>query len=753
MKGNKKKKKLPIAYKKIYPFLFAIAVLFMGIGYAKVANVTFGVDGDLMALKQDGIVITKVEAITGHTGNGEIVNTGNTILNTNIILDEQDSSSFSYEVTLYNNIDDSLAYAFEGVTPNGYDENFYPNPYITFELDGLKIGDVLRYQDSITFTITFKYVDGVDFNAADFSNELESYLKFNFKDYAFIADKAGGEEFVVPESGTYLLETWGASGYSYSEDYHGGFGSYSTGKVYLDKGTTLYIHTGGQGVGGNVAGTYEGGYNGGGNGVLDNNSKYTGSGGGASHIALVDGELSTLENNVGDILMVAGGGGAVYYELNYLYLGGHGGGISGTTGVQVKDEAEFDGPSNLLAGGGSQTAGGTAGRNGAAGTFGQGGQTANMSIGAGGGFYGGGSSWAATAGGGSGYIANDRLSDKHMIVYDDNPETIAVDTPPETSNDAETLTYAVTSYSISPIADTAKYGDGYTRISYLEDENEQVSIFGSTYEVIAATPTLTNSSNNTTDESGLYKSYSTNSGKPTYYFRGDVENNYVSIGGILWRIVRVNEDDGSIRLIMNTGINNNANNTFNNNNDNFEKMYYSETEIANDNYTGAKERLDTWYNDNVAAYYDDIVVTSNFCEEAKIRPANFANAGNATLVEFNVNYNPTFACYNDGNGKGIVQAKVGLITVDEAIFAGGYNVANENYFMQNGSMGWTMTPSGINTGNNPDTMEVWRIDGNGAIVSGRVTYSRTYRPVVNIDPTKVTVEKGTGTAGDPFVIS
>ena len=41
--------------------------------------------------------------------------------------------------------------------------------------------------------------------------------------------------------------------------------------------------------------------------------------------------------------------------------------------------------------------------------------------------------------------------------------------------------------------------------------------------LITDTPTLTTSSNNTSDKSGLYKSTDTNTGKPTYYFRGNVE--------------------------------------------------------------------------------------------------------------------------------------------------------------------------------------------------------------------------------------
>ena len=86
--------------------------------------------------------------------------------------------------------------------------------------------------------------------------------------------------------------------------------------------------------------------------------------------------------------------------------------------------------------------------------------------------------------------------------------------------------------------------------------------------VVTANPTLTTSSNNTSDKSGLYVSTATNTGKPTYYFRGNVENNYVSFAGFTWRIVRINED-GTIRIIMQDGINNNANIAFNSNNNNY----------------------------------------------------------------------------------------------------------------------------------------------------------------------------------------
>lgn len=54
-----------------------------------------------------------------------------------------------------------------------------------------------------------------------------------------------------------------------------------------------------------------------------------GTGGGATHIAKVTGQLSTLSNNLSDILIVAGGGGGGLIREGTAYNGSDAGGISG----------------------------------------------------------------------------------------------------------------------------------------------------------------------------------------------------------------------------------------------------------------------------------------------------------------------------------------------------------------------------------------------------------------------------------------
>ena len=68
--------------------------------------------------------------------------------------------------------------------------------------------------------------------------------------------------------------------------------------------------------------------------------------------------------------------------------------------------------------------------------------------------------------------------------------------------------------------------------------------------VITTAPNLkTVDKNNNTNK--IYKSTSTNSDLPTYYFRGEVNNNYVSFANKTWRIIRINED-GTVRIILNS---------------------------------------------------------------------------------------------------------------------------------------------------------------------------------------------------------
>lgn len=244
--------------------------------------------------------------------------------------------------------------------------------------------------------------------------------------------------------------------------------------------------------------------------------------------------------------------------------------------------------------------------------------------------------------------------------------------------------------------------------------------------VITTPPTLTTSSNNSPNEpSGLYVSTDTNSGDPTYYFRGDVTNNNVKFAGLDWKIVRINED-GSIRLIMikkddalKARIRSSAKD--------YQYMYYS-YDVANNQL---KVKIEEWYTTNIYnAGINQYVLNGRYCEQAIVKKHDTYTAGNVDLVSY-LNHNPTFRCETDANGYGELELKVGLITYDEMVFAGGFpTVENRTFYLYNGiGYMWTMSPAGY-LGN----CTLWVLDTWGELyTSVPTTTANYYFPVINID--------------------
>jgi alpha-tubulin suppressor-like RCC1 family protein len=194
------------------------------------------------------------------------------------------------------------------------------------------------------------------------------------------------QTFIVPQSGAYKLEVWGAQGGA-SPGIVGGNGGYSVGEISLAVGDKLSVYVGGQK-----------GYNGGGSA----GGKMVNNGGGGTDIRFGG---TALTNRI----IVAGGGGGA--DTGWCSpVGGAGGGLQGT-------RIDAGCPSGY---GGTQSGGGASGgANGQAGSLGLGGRGLTISSqpslsvpGGGGGYYGGGSGGSrdatsgpiGAAGGGSGYV-------------------------------------------------------------------------------------------------------------------------------------------------------------------------------------------------------------------------------------------------------------------------------------------------------------------------------------------------------------
>ena len=165
--------------KWIFLLFICVCTLFMGIGYATIDSIDFNISGDLLAKQQEGVFITDVTYdtnINAEPTSSEIVRFYKSILNSNIVLSDSDTtSSITYNVTVYNRNESN--YRFTGVT---YDDGFYNNENIVFDLS-INKGEIVSGKDSLTFSITFKYKDNVDITGDSFSSSLNSVLKFNFE--------------------------------------------------------------------------------------------------------------------------------------------------------------------------------------------------------------------------------------------------------------------------------------------------------------------------------------------------------------------------------------------------------------------------------------------------------------------------------------------------------------------------------------------------------------------------------------------
>ena len=299
--------------------------------------------------------------------------------------------------------------------------------------------------------------------------------------FDYVSDSEDKEQvFSVPFSGTYKLEVWGAQGGS-APGYAGGYGGYSVGETELTKNSSIYVNVGEAGSSTNT-GILENTYNGGGiaSGQACGNvtNRYGSSGGGATSIATISGQIKDLdeENDKDKLLIVAGGGGGGTNIANAWYAGagGHGGGYIGNSGQLVRAD-----DLNLPSAGGSQTEGGYLGsimtitvpyqEEFGNGLFGLGGSAPTFECGdgggGGGGFYGGGGGNQCGGGGGSGYIGNSLLTNKKMVCYN----------CAENSDEA-TKTVKTTCANATATEDCAKSSNGYAKITLLTlDESEITS--------------------------------------------------------------------------------------------------------------------------------------------------------------------------------------------------------------------------------------------------------------------------------------
>ncbi len=268
----------------------------------------------------------------------------------------------------------------------------------------------------------------------------------------------------------------------------------------------------------------------------------------------------------------------------------------------------------------------------------------------------------------------------------------------------------------------------------------------------------------------------------SYYFRGAVQNNYVSFANQLWRIVRIN-GDGSVRLILNSSI---GNSTFNSKSDDNAYLGYMYGTPGSYNYDDAhkfiedknnyvpgtetsghstiKSSLDKYFETNLLNYKDYISDTL-FC--GNITPLNEELGYGKNNTNYgSLNNNITLECAKDVTNNysrytvsgentnknistnGYLSYPIALLSKEELLMAGAKegNV-NNSFYLSNGESFWTMSPFSYKD----DVASVVISSGTDSLTSSNVSNSNSIRPVINLK-NGVLVTQGTGTIDDPYTI-
>ena len=213
----------------------------------------------------------------------------------------------------------------------------------------------------------------------------------------------------------------------------------------------------------------------------------------------------------------------------------------------------------------------------------------------------------------------------------------------------------------------------------------------------------------------------------TYYFRGDVKNNYVSFGNNIWRIIRINGDN-TIRIILDGETESISN-------------YYKDTTDFNFINSKIHAFLSNWLSENFGDY-EKYIADTKYCSDIVHDDSFNYNA----LTRIKINKIPSFNClgtsYNDN---------IGLITADEVVYAGA-NLAknNQEYYLYNKDLKspwYTMTGAS----GTENSINMFMVNEKGVLitnVSGDLF--RSVRPVINIiSDVDVT---GDGTKDNPYTI-
>ena len=273
-------------------------------------------------------------------------------------------------------------------------------------------------------------------------------------------------------------------------------------------------------------------------------------------------------------------------------------------------------------------------------------------------------------------------------------------------------------------------------------------------------------------DKGLYKS-SDNYGV-TYYYRGNVKNNFVKFADMTWQIIRINGDN-SIRIMYYSDDSNTTyNSQFNAGWDSpaftgykYGKDITSKENInKNENDSTIKSRLDTWYKQKILTNGFNLYVADNgFCNNRNLASNSQGNGVQTNMdTKYESNFNlynniASFNCNNENNfftttnsniGNKSLAYPIGLITYDELMYSGlNASILNTLSWTYSENFYWTMSPSLFSS----YYKTAYNICYKAGLVSDWcwVNWDMMFKPVISLK-SDVEISGGIGTVNDPFVV-
>lgn len=238
--------------------------------------------------------------------------------------------------------------------------------------------------------------------------------------------------------------------------------------------------------------------------------------------------------------------------------------------------------------------------------------------------------------------------------------------------------------------------------------------------------------------------YTKTTGINSYYFRGNIEDNYVTFANMCWRIVRI-EGDGSVKLILADGDEVCKSSTANKTKSGYIISYdeYSDGVASAVYLSNINTTLTNWYNKkNLTSYQTKYIKQDTWCEDSSYD--FFGNCGNPGYSACTEETTTLKMICSGTTSTGYI----GTLNANEAAFAGtiAYNKNNTYYLKDNAEYAfWYVKPYIIFDGNYPNSY----YNVSGIQISGGGVNS--VRPVITLKNT-VEYKSGDGTITNAYQV-